>query len=42
MEEIEIHADLCADSWIDPAGELYNDGQIEEYLKSGETSRDNP
>lgn len=42
MEEIEIHADLCADCWIDPVGELYNDGQIEEYLKSGETSRDKP
>lgn len=42
LEEIEIHADLCADSWIDPVGELDNDGQIEEYLESEEPSRDKP
>lgn len=27
LEEIEMHADLCADSWTDPVGELYKDGQ---------------
>ena len=38
LEEIEMHADLCTDSWTDPVGELYKDGQIEEYLESEETS----
>lgn len=38
LEEIEMHADLRADSWTDPVGELYKDGQIEEYLESEETS----
>ena len=33
-----MHADLRADSWTDPVGELYKDGQIEEYLESEETS----
>lgn len=42
LEEIEIHADLCADSWIDPVGELDNEGQIEEYLESEEPSRVKP
>ena len=37
-----MHADLCADSWTDPVGELYKDGQIEEYLESEETSWDKP
>ena len=35
--KLNMHADLCADSWTDPVGELYKDGQIEEYLESEET-----
>lgn len=34
MEEIEIHADICAESWIDPVGELQNDAK--DYMESEE------
>lgn len=39
LEEIEIHADLCADSWIDPVGELHS---YEEYVESEERYRVHP